>query len=55
MSIIILLIIASLFVASIFLILFLWAVKNNQFHDMFTPSIRILKDDHQENSLKKNK
>ncbi|HRP01515.1 MAG TPA: cbb3-type cytochrome oxidase assembly protein CcoS [Candidatus Kapabacteria bacterium] len=45
MSILILLIVASLIVATIFLVLFLWAVKNNQFKDTYSPSLRILKDD----------
>ncbi len=51
MSIIILLIIASLTVATIFLILFLWAVKNNQYKDTYTPSLRILNDDKSENNI----
>lgn len=48
MSIIILLIIASLIVATIFMILFLWAVKTNQFKDTYTPSLRILSEDKKE-------
>lgn len=51
MAIIILLILASLSVALIFLVLFLWAVKDNQYEDTFTPSLRILKDDKNENYL----
>jgi len=51
MSIIILLIIASLTVATIFLILFLWAVKTNQYKDTYTPSLRILNDDKSENNI----
>lgn len=35
----------SLIVAIGFLIAFLWAVKNNQYEDDYTPSVRILFDD----------
>ncbi|MCK5075729.1 MAG: cbb3-type cytochrome oxidase assembly protein CcoS [Calditrichia bacterium] len=45
MSVILFLIIVSLFVATGFLIAFLWAVKTGQFDDHFTPSIRMLMDD----------
>ncbi len=45
MSVIILLISASLFVAIGFLLAFLWAVKSGQFDDKYTPSIRMLMDD----------
>ena len=39
------LIIISLLVASGFLIAFLWAVRNGQFEDDYTPSVRMLFDD----------
>jgi len=39
------LIIISLTVAVGFLITFVWAVKNNQYEDDYTPSVRILFDD----------
>jgi cbb3-type cytochrome oxidase maturation protein len=39
------LILASLFVAVIFLAAFLWAVRSGQFDDRYTPSIRFLLDD----------
>ena len=39
------LIIISLSVATGFLIAFLWAVKNGQFEDDYTPSVRMLFDD----------
>ncbi len=39
------LIIISLTVAIGFLIAFIWAVKNNQYEDDYTPSVRILFDD----------
>jgi len=45
MSAIILLISASLIVATGFLLAFLWAVKSGQFEDRYTPSIRMLLDD----------
>jgi cbb3-type cytochrome oxidase maturation protein len=32
-------------VATGFLVAFIWAVKNNQFEDDYTPSVRILFDD----------
>lgn len=45
MSVIAVLIIFSLIVASGFLIAFLWAVKSGQFEDRYTPSVRILFDE----------
>ena len=45
MSVIIILIAASLLVAVGFLISFLWAVKSGQYEDDYTPSVRILFDD----------
>ncbi|MBU0559119.1 MAG: cbb3-type cytochrome oxidase assembly protein CcoS [Bacteroidetes bacterium] len=45
MDVMILLIAFSLLVAGGFLIAFLWAVKNGQFDDKYTPSVRILFDD----------
>ena len=39
------LIIISLVVAIGFLVSFVWAVKNNQYEDDYTPSVRILFDD----------
>ncbi len=45
MSVMFILILASLFVAICFLIAFLWAVKSGQFDDRHTPSIRMLLDD----------
>ncbi len=45
MSAIFVLIIVSLIVAIGFLIAFLWAVKDNQYEDSYTPSVRILFDD----------
>lgn len=54
MSVIIVLIGASLLVAGGFLIAYLWAVKSGQYDDKFTPSIRILFDDVKSNEDKKN-
>jgi cbb3-type cytochrome oxidase maturation protein len=45
MSAVIVLILASLVVATGFLLAFLWAVKSGQFEDKVTPSMRILWDD----------
>ncbi len=45
MNIIFLLILASLFIALIFVVLFIKSVKNGQYDDMYTPSVRMLFDD----------
>jgi len=42
MIIIVLLISVSLTIALIFLAIFYWSVKNGQYDDMITPSIRML-------------
>ena len=42
MSVIIILMIASISIAALFLIAFLWGVKSGQFEDDFSPSSRIL-------------
>ena len=61
MNIFYLLIGVSLFAALIFLGVFIWAVKNVQFDDSKTPSIRILFDDEKpdesktDNNNKRNK
>ncbi len=47
MSILFILIIISLTMASGFLIAFFWAVRSGQFEDDYTPSVRILFDDEQ--------
>lgn len=54
MSVILLLIAFSLFVALIFLAAFVWAVKTGQFDDKFTPSVRILFDDLKKDKPKNN-
>ena len=45
MTVIILLIIASLSVAIFFLLSFIWAVRTGQFEDTCTPSMRVLTED----------
>lgn len=47
MSVLFVLILVSLGVASLFLAAFLWAVRNNQFEDTYTPSVRILTEENQ--------
>ncbi len=42
----------SLFVAIIFLIIFFWNVKTGQYDDDYTPSVRILFDEKNENEDK---
>ena len=46
MSVIIILLLASISVASLFLAAFIWSVKNRQYDDEFSPPRRILFDDH---------
>ena len=45
MSILFILIIISLILATGFLIAFFWATKSGQFEDDYTPSVRMLFDD----------
>ncbi|MBK6506984.1 MAG: cbb3-type cytochrome oxidase assembly protein CcoS [Ignavibacteria bacterium] len=45
MSVILVLIGASLIVATGFLLAFIWSVKNDQYEDRFTPSVRMLFDE----------
>ena len=45
MSVIILLILFSVVVATVFLIAFIWAVRSGQFDDTKSPSVRMLFDD----------
>ena len=45
MSVILILILASLAVALAFLAAFVWAVKSGQFEDTCTPAMRILSED----------
>lgn len=50
MSVIFVLITASLLVAIGFLVAFIWSVKNGQFDDSYTPSVRMLFDDTKKNT-----
>lgn len=54
MSVLFVLIIIGILVASVFLIAFIWAVKTGQFDDTYTPSVRMLFDDNPEETNKKN-
>lgn len=45
MSVIVILLIASISVAGLFLFAFIWGVKSGQFEDDFSPASRILFDD----------
>ena len=45
MSVVIILILASLAVALLFLGGFVWAVRSGQYEDTLTPSLRVLADD----------
>lgn len=45
MSVIFILVLASLTIAIGFLIAFIWSVKNGQYEDDYTPSVRMLFDD----------
>lgn len=45
MSVIVILLLASISVAALFLVAFIWSVKNGQFDDEFSPPQRILFDD----------
>ncbi len=44
MSVLIILIAASIIVAAGFLLAFIWSVKNGQYDDDYTPSVRMLFD-----------
>lgn len=45
MSVLVILILASLLVATVFLFAFVWAVRSGQYEDTSTPSLRVLTDD----------
>jgi len=45
MSVLFVLVIIGILVASVFLGAFIWAVRSGQFDDTYTPAIRILFDD----------
>lgn len=56
MGVIYLMLVVSLIIALFFLFSFLWATKNGQYDDDYTPSVRMLFDDEEESkkSIKKN-
>lgn len=45
MSVVIVLVFVAIIMAGIFLLAFIWSVKNGQYEDTYTPSVRILFDD----------
>ena len=45
MSVIVILILASILMAGGFLAAFIWAVRSGQFDDTLTPSLRVLTED----------
>ena len=45
MSVLVLLIFASLAIAVTFLVAFIWAVRSGQYEDTFTPSMRVLMEE----------
>lgn len=51
MPVILLLLIVSLSIASLFLFAFIWNVKNGQYDDEISPAIRILFDDRKPSSV----
>ncbi len=53
MSVIVVLIGVGVVVAGGFLIAFFWAVKSGQYDDKYTPSVRILFDDHENENKNK--
>lgn len=55
MSVIFILLIVSVSVAAIFLIAFLWGVRQGQFDDDFSPASRILFDDLNPNQQERNR
>ena len=52
MSVILILILASLAVALAFLAGFIWAVKAGQFEDTCTPAMRILSEDERQTAMR---
>jgi len=51
MNVIIILLVISLSIASLFLLAFIWNVKNGQYEDEISPAIRILFDDRKPTSF----
>jgi len=53
MSVILILLSASLLIATGFLVAFIWSVKSGQFDDSFTPAIRILFEEKQNDETRR--
>jgi cbb3-type cytochrome oxidase maturation protein len=53
MSVIIVLLIASISVAALFLVAFIWGVRSGQFEDDYSPASRILFEDKPSSSTQK--
>jgi cbb3-type cytochrome oxidase maturation protein len=53
MSVILILLSASLLIATGFLVAFIWSAKTGQFDDSFTPSIRILFEEKQNDETRR--
>ncbi len=45
MSVVFVLVFAAIIMAGAFLIAFIWSVKNGQYEDTYTPSVRMLFED----------
>jgi cbb3-type cytochrome oxidase maturation protein len=45
MSVVFVLVFAAIIMAGAFLVAFIWSVKNGQYEDTYTPSVRMLFDD----------
>lgn len=45
MSVVFVLVFAAIILAGAFLLAFIWSVKNGQYEDTYTPSVRMLFDD----------
>ena len=54
MSALFVLIGCSLLIAGSFLAAFIWSIKNDQYEDDYTPSVRILLEDEDKNNNNKN-
>lgn len=51
MNVVLILLSASLSIAIGFLLAFIWSVKNGQFEDDYTPSVRMLFDDNKPGAM----
>ncbi len=54
MGVIYLMLVVSLIIAIFFLIIFIWSIKNGQYEDDYTPSVRILFDNEEKEKEKIN-